>query len=157
MCGRSEARSWRRYGSCEVVNVVCVESGVLDSADVEAAAAAAAGFAEEEEDGLVFEDVGGMVVEGTGRGFMPRSCEACECVRNAKGAAGFASASLLCERDGLVGEAEDRGSVFETVVALGEVGWRRARRRAIWASLRVFSAARAAWSFCVSISLRRSA
>jgi hypothetical protein len=30
-CGCNDERSWRRYGSCEVVKEVCVVSGVRDS------------------------------------------------------------------------------------------------------------------------------
>jgi hypothetical protein len=70
-------------------------------------------------------------------------------VRNAMDAASlFPVAS--CE--GFRGEGEERGSLFS-----GVDGWRRACRRAICASLRVFSARRAVWSFFVSTSLRRSA
>jgi hypothetical protein len=77
---------------------------------------------------------------------MPRAWAAGVCVRNAKGTSPFVVPFVA-----FAGEVEDRGSRFGA-----ELGWTRARSRAICASLRFFSATRAALSFCVSISLRRS-
>jgi hypothetical protein len=80
---------------------------------------------------------------------MPISFAAGVWVRNAKG--GFPSSCLLFDVDeAFEGDAEGRCSRFGAVG-----GWRRAFNRAICASLRVFSATSAAFSFCVSMSLRR--
>lgn len=97
--------------------------------------------------GAVFSVFLSLVVEvgGVLRLCRPRDCAAGVCVRNAKGAVAF---SLFCC---------SAGDVEVLVSRLGAVllGWRSARRRAICASLRVFSATRAAFSFWVSMSLRR--
>ena len=101
-----------------MVKVVCVVRGVRDS---------------------------GAVVEGWGRGCMPRDCAAGVCVRKANGA--LPSVPLLF---GFAGEVEFRGSCFGAIL-----GWSSARSLAICASLRFFSVISAALSFCVSMSLRR--
>ena len=92
------------------MNVVCVVSGVRDS---------------------------GAVVEGWGRGCMPKDCAAGVCVRKANGA--LASLSLLL---GFAGDVELRGSRFGA-----GFGCSNARSLAICASLRFFSATSAALSF----------
>lgn len=81
-----------------------------------------------------------------GRGWMPRACVAGVCVRNENGASPFVVPLVA-----FAGEVEDRGSRFGS-----GLGWRSARSLAICASLRFFSAARAALSFWVSMSLRRN-
>ena len=73
---------------------------------------------------------------------MPISFAAGACVKKAKGAA--------CPSCSLSPPVEARDSRFGNVD-----GVRRARNRAICVSLRVFSARRAAFSFWVSMSLRR--
>ena len=93
-------------------------------------------------------DVEGVVA---GSGGIPRLCAAGPWLRNAN-----APASVPRLPSCLLG---DECSVF--VVCVGgpceaaDDGERRERRRVRRASLRVFSARSAAWSFCVSCSLRR--
>jgi hypothetical protein len=89
-----------------------------------------------------------LVVVDCGSGATPRDWAAAVCVRKAKGAVSPCEISL----EGFAGDVEERGSRFGAVA-----GWRRARNRAICASLRVFSATRAACSLSVSASLRRRA
>lgn len=88
----------------------------------------------------------GAVDEACGSGCTPSDCAAGVCVRKAKGAA--ASMPVLLD---FAGDVELRASRFGAWL-----GWSSARSRAICASLRFFSATRAALSFCVSRSLRRS-
>lgn len=83
------------------------------------------------------------VDEEWGRGWMPRVCAAGVCVRKAKGA------EVSCVPLVFAGLVDALDSRF------AGLGWRSAFKRAICASLRFFSAARAALSFCVSMSLRR--
>lgn len=85
------------------------------------------------------------VVDVCGRGCTPSDCAAGVCVRKANGAVASA-VLLLC----FAGDVELGASRFGA-----GFGWSSARRRAICASLRFFSATRAALSFCVSRSLRR--
>lgn len=84
-------------------------------------------------------------VEVWGRGCMPRDCAADVCVRKAKGAVASLLLSVIFE-----GEVELRCSRL-----VAGFGCSRARNLAICASLRFFSATRAALSFSVSRSLRR--
>jgi hypothetical protein len=79
-----------------------------------------------------------------GSGWTPSPCAAGVCVKNANGA-------VLSTPFVFAGDVELRGSRF-----VAGLGWSSARKRAICASLRFCSAARAALSFCVSRSLRRS-
>jgi hypothetical protein len=94
---------------------------------------------------FVFVDVEVLVfvLWDEGRVWMPRDWAAGVWVRKAKGAVVVALVSA--------GDVELLVSRF--VVVGG--GWRRERKRAICVSLRVFSAMRAAFSFWVSMSLRR--
>ena len=92
--------------------------------------------------------VAGAVEAEVGSGAMPRLCAAGVWVRKAKGAVSFCGSSAEL----LVGDVEERGSRFDAVA-----GWRSARKRAICASLRAFSATSAACSLFVSASLRRRA
>ena len=94
-------------------------------------------------DVCVVSGVRDSVDEGWGRGWMPRVWAAGVCVRKAKGAV------VSCVPFVFAGLVDERGSRF------AGLGWRSAFKRAICASLRFFSATRAALSFCVSISLRR--
>jgi hypothetical protein len=88
------------------------------------------------------------VEEGWGRVCMPSSCAAGVCVRNAKGApVPFATLSPFVV---FAGDVELRDSCLGATL-----GCSKALNRAICASLRFFSAMRAALSFCVSMSLRR--
>jgi hypothetical protein len=68
------------------------------------------------------------------------------CVKYANGALRL-PVPFVCS----AGEFDVRGSRFAALL-----GCSRARNRAIWASLRFFSATRASFSFLVSMSLRRS-
>ena len=91
-----------------------------------------------------------VVVVLGGRLCRPRDWAADVCVKKAKGALLF---WFFC---GSASDVEFLVSRFVVVVVVVVVlGWTSARRRAICASLRVFSAMRAAFSFCVSMSLRR--
>lgn len=82
-----------------------------------------------------------------GRGWTPSACAAGVCVRKAKGAP-LSCVPFAC----FAGEVEDRGSCLGAVLCCNSD-----RSLAICASLRVFSATRAALSFRVSTSLCRKA
>jgi hypothetical protein len=118
-CGCREERSWRKYGSWDVVNFVCVSRGVRGP---------------------------DVALDVCGSGCTPSACAAGVCVKNANGVL-----PLPVPFVGSAGEFDVRGSRFAALL-----GCSRARNRAIWASLRFFSATRASLSFLVSMSLRRS-